>query len=74
MSCCFRFNIRLEDIDIKIVEFSKNGDVVSVFNSNNVARWAGGVYIVNGVTGKREMSLVLKNNDAEKCGIPSANV
>jgi len=32
------FNIRLEDIDIRVIGFSKGGDIVSIFNSNNTAR------------------------------------
>ena len=32
-----RFNIRLEDIDIRVIEFSKGRDIVSIFNSNNIA-------------------------------------
>ena len=74
MLCGVGFNIRLEDADIKIMGFSKGGDTVSVFNSDETARRAGGVYIVNRVAGKREVLLVLRDNDAEKCSILGADV
>ena len=54
--------------------FSKSKNTVSVFNSDNAAKWAGGVYTVNRVAGKREMLLVLRDNDIKKYGIPGADI
>ena len=68
------FNIRLEDIDIRVTGFSKGRDIVSIFNSNNIAGQVGGVYTVNRVTSKREVLLVLRDNDAEKYSILGADV
>jgi hypothetical protein len=64
----------LEDADVRVAGFSKGGDTVSVFNSDDAAGRAGGVYTVDGVAGKREVLLVSRDNDAEKCGIPGADV
>ena len=69
-----RFNIRLEDADIRVTGFSKGGDIVSIFNSDDTARRVGGVYIVNGVASKREVLLVLRDNNAEKYSILGADI
>jgi len=69
-----RFNIGLEDIDVRVIGFSKGGDVVSIFNSDNTARQVGGVYTVNGVASKREVLLVLRDNNTEECSILGADV
>ena len=61
-------------MDIKVAGFSKGGDTVSVFNSDDVARRAGGVYMVDRVASKREVLLVLRDNDVEKCGILGADI
>jgi hypothetical protein len=68
------FNIRLKDMDIKVIGFSKNKDTVSIFNNNNAARQAGGVYTVNRVTNKREILLVLRDNNIEKYSILSTDI
>ena len=68
------FNIRLKDTDISIIKFGKNGDTISVFNSNNVARQTEGVYTINRIAGKREVLLVPKNNNIEKYGIPGTDI
>ena len=69
-----KFNIGLKDADIKVTEFSKGKNTVSVFNSDDAAGQAGGVYIVNKIAGKREVLLVLRDNNAEKYSILSADV
>ena len=61
-------------MDIKIIKFSKGKDTVNVFNSNNAARWAGEVYIINKITNKREILLVLRDNDVEKYNILNADI
>ena len=33
-----RFKIRLEEVDIRVIGFSKVRDIISIFNSNNKAR------------------------------------
>ena len=68
------FNIGLEDADIRVAGFSKGGDIVSIFNSDDAAGRVGGVYIVNRVAGKREVLLVLRDNDAEKYNILGADI
>ena len=74
MLCSVKFNIRLKDADIRVIGFSKSGDTVSVFNSDNAARRAGGVYTVNRVAGKREMLLISRDNDVEKYGILNTDI
>ena len=64
----------MEDADIRVIGFSKGGDIVSVFNSNNTAGQVGGVYTVNRVASKREVLLVLRNNNIEKYSILGADV
>jgi hypothetical protein len=68
------FNIGLEDADIRVIEFSKSRDTVSVFNSNDAARQARGVYIINRVASKREVLLVLRDNNMEKYSILNTNI
>ena len=61
-------------MDIKVIEFSKGKNTVSVFNSNNAARRAGGVYIVNKIASKREVLLVLRDNNIEKYSILGTDI
>ena len=68
------FNIGLENANIRVTGFSKGGDTVSIFNSDDAAGRVGGVYTVNRVAGKREVLLVLRDNDAEKYSILGADV
>ena len=68
------FNIGLEDADIRVAGFSEGGDAVSVFNSDDTARQVGGVYTVNRVAGKKEVLLVLRDNDAEKYSILGVDI
>ena len=68
------FNIGLEDANVRVVGFSKGGDIVGVFNSDDAAGRVGGVYTVDGVAGKKEVLLVLRDNDAEKYSILGADV
>ena len=68
------FNIKLKDANIKVIKFSKDRNTVSVFNSDNAAGRAGGVYIVNKIASKREVLLVLRNNNIKKYSILGTNI
>ena len=61
-------------MDIKIIKFNKSKNTVSIFNSNNAVRQVGGVYTVNKITNKREILLILRDNNIEKYNILSADI
>ena len=61
-----RYNRRIEDLDVRVVGFSKDRGAVSVFDSNNVATQQVRVFKVNRVTSKGGVLLDLRCDDAEE--------
>ena len=61
-------------MDIKVIEFNKSKNTVSIFNSDDAARRVEGVYTINKVASKREVLLISKDNNIEKYNILSADI
>ena len=61
-----RCNRRIEDVDIRVIGFSKDRGAVSVFNSDDVAARQVRVFKVNRVTSKGGVLLDLRRDDVEE--------